>query len=356
MNFRVESEDGIDYLRATARIPKREAEICEAVCELYNMGMLCFSFEVKYQTDYTHLADGGVRVIDVGPHNALTGAAIVTTPAYPDAVALDLVAELQDGGELTATERGETMPKEQMTAEVNEEEVQVAEETVAEKAAETEAVAETQAEEAVAEDAAKEDEKQDDDTDDVKDDDPDQDDVVAEVVMHRVETEQTYHAGDPRWNEPATVCTQVTETVVETVEEGEDGAAVAEAEEPVAVAEEDEKDRKIAELETRIAELEVIESKYNEIMKAEAEKALAEKQAKAKAFAEKQGLDVADTAVAEAINALDYAKIAELTMAQVKDDEPEIVGEPAQKITLASFVELDVGENAYGGLLNRRNK
>ena len=60
--------------------------------------------------------------------------------------------------------------------------------------------------------------------------------------------------------------------------------------------------------------------------------------------------------VAEAVKALDYAKIAELTMAQVKDEEPETVGEPVQTITLASFVELGVGENAYGGLLNRRNK
>ena len=66
---------------------------------------------------------------------------------------------------------------------------------------------------------------------------------------------------------------------------------------------------------------------------------------------------MADVAVAEAVKALDYAKIAELTMAQVKDEEPETVEEkPVQKIALASFVELDVGDNAYGGLLNRRNK
>lgn len=356
LNFRIETENSIDYLRATARIPKRESEICDAICDMYSKGLLCFSYEIKYQTDHTHRAEDGTLVIDVGPHNALTGLAIVSTPAYPDAVALDLVAELKDGGELTATERGETMPKEQMTAEVNEEEVQVAEETVAEKAAETEAVAETQTEETVAEDAA-EDEKQDDADDVDAKDEEDNDDAVAEVVMHRIETEQTYHAGNPKWDEPATVCTQVTETVVETVEEGPDGAAVAEAEEPVVIAEEDEKDRKIAELETRIAELEVIEGKYNEIMKAEAEKALAEKQAKAQAFAEKQGLDVTDVAVAEAISALDYAKIAELTMAQARDEEPEAKEEPAKMITLASFVELDVGEqNSYGGLLNRRNK
>lgn len=352
LNFRVETEDDVDYLRATARIPKREAEICEAVTEMFNEGLLCFSFEVKYLTEDTHIAEGGARIIDVGPHNALTGCAIVSVPACREAVALDLVAELKDGGELTATERGETMPKEQMTAEVIEEEVQVAEEAVAENApADEENKAET--EEAVAEDAADENDTQDDKEDGEDDKD---DDAVAEVVMHAVETEQVYHKGNPDWNEPDTVRTTVTETVVETVEDEENGEAVAESETPVVVAEEDEKDRKIAELETRIAELEVIEGKYNEIMKAEAEKALAEKQAKAKAFAEKQGLDVSDVAVAEAINALDYAKIAELTMAQVKGDEPETKEEPAKTITLASYIELDVGENTYGGLLNRRNK
>lgn len=353
LNFRVDTEDDVDYLRATARIPKRETEICEAITEMYNEGLLCFSFEVKYLTDDTHIAEGGARIIDVGPHNALTGCAIVSVPACREAVALDLVAELKDGGELTATERGETMPNEQMTAEVVEEEIQVAEEAVAEDALVDEEDKD-ETEETVAEDAADENEVQDDKEDD---EDKDNDDAVAEVVMHAVETEQVYHKGNPDWNEPDTVRTTVTETVVETVEDEENGEAVAESEAPVVVAEEDEKDRKIAELETRIAELEVIESKYNEIMKAEADKALAEKQAKAKAFAEKQGLNVTETAVAEAISALDYAKIAELTMALAQDEEPEADEEPVQKITLASFVELDVGDqNSYGGLLNRRNK
>ena len=111
----------------------------------------------------------------------------------------------------------------------------------------------------------------------------------------------------------------------------------------------------VAELDSRIAELEEIKGKYDAMIAEEQEKALAEKREKAKAFAEKQGLDVKEAAVAEAIENLDYTKIAELTMAQVQEEEPvQEASEPA--ITLASFVELDISEDKYGGLLSRRNK
>ena len=71
-------------------------------------------------------------------------------------------------------------------------------------------------------------------------------------------------------------------------------------------------------------------------------------------FAEKQGLNVEDTAVAEAIEKLDYEKIAELSMAEEQEEKPV---EPAkQTITLASFVEMDVpSDDKYGGLLRRKN-
>ena len=81
---------------------------------------------------------------------------------------------------------------------------------------------------------------------------------------------------------------------------------------------------------------------------------MAKKRACASAFAKKQGLDVEDAAVAEAINNLDYAKIAELSMAEEQDDAE---AEPAAPtITLASFVEMEVSDDKYGGLLGRRNK
>ena len=110
----------------------------------------------------------------------------------------------------------------------------------------------------------------------------------------------------------------------------------------------------IAELDRQITELTEIKGKYDAMIAEAQEKALSEKRACAKVFAEKQGLDVNDTAVAEAIENLDYAKIAELTMAE--EQEPEEVIPEKQEVTLASFVEMEVGNDKYGGLLNRKNK
>lgn len=350
-NFRMVNEDGVEYLQATARVPKRESEICERLTEMYEMGKLCFSFEVVYRVEDTHLGANGANIIDVGPNNAILGLAVVSRPAYQTSVALDLVAELDDGGEPTA-ERGETetMPKEQMNAEQVEE--IVAEEVKAEE------------EHLNAEDQEKpEDEDMDDKEPEAPEDEDDEiataedagvaqaEDATAEVVMHRVELEQTYRKGDPRCGEPDTVCTETTETVVETVDE----------EAPVATAEEDEKDRVIAELKTRIAELEVIEVKYNEIMKAEAAKALAEKQNKARAFAEKQGLDVSREDVANAIAELNYEAIANLSMEQaevaVAEQEEEKEPEIPAYFQMASYVDMDIKDNGeYGDMLSPVSK
>jgi len=156
--------------------------------------------------------------------------------------------------------------------------------------------------------------------------------VNAEVLEHSIDT----HESVENWGGEPVHVIEYHERVIETMEEA--GTV-------------------IAELENQIAELNEIKAKYD-AMVAEREAAeLAEKQEKARVFAEKQGLNVTETCVAEAIAALDYAKIAELTMAQVKEEEPEPEAEPVQRISLASFVELDVGENKkYGGLLSRRNK
>lgn len=242
-------------------------------------------------------------------------------------------------------DRGETdlKDKEKMTAEVTEDvqETAVAEETEEAPAAEEAEVV------TIAEDTPDEDEGEEvtEPEDKSEEEDPEDranaevQDAQAEVLEHSVDV----HESVENWGGEPLHVTEVRERVVETLEQAENVIA--------------EKDQKINELETRIAELEQIEKDYNAIIAEREAQALAEKQAKAQAFAEKQGLDVTDVAVAEAISALDYAKIAELTMAQAKDEEPEAKEEPAQMITLASFVELDVGEqNSYGGLLNRRNK
>lgn len=365
--------DGVISLYATARVPKREQDICLRLVELYEMGRLCVSFEVRYNPEYTVEKDG-VLFIDANENNAMTGIALVSVPACEDAVALDMVAEVADGSDIVAesdeqiSQRGETetMPKEmEMTAEV--EETVVAEETAQ---AETEAVQEetpiavaegegasesggegasegggSGASEGGGAGASGDDDSGDDTPDDAGDaliNDPDEEqkanaeaqDANAEVVDHSIETYESVEKC-PETGETMHVQV-VTERLIETVD-------------PATVIA--EKDAKIAELETKVAELEQIKAQYDEIIAEREAKALAEKQAKAKAFAEKQGLNAEDTAVAEAIKNLDYTKIAELSMAE-EQDEPQ--AEPVQRITLASFVEMDVGDDKYGGLLSRK--
>lgn len=338
--------DGVISLYATARVPKREQDICLRLAELYDMGRLCVSFEVRYNPEYTIEKDG-VLFIDANEDNALTGIALVSVPACVDAVALDMVAEVADDSvaivaesEEHNSERGETetMPKEmEMTAEV--------EETVAEETAQAEAEAvqeetpvavaeeESTAESAEGESAesaetvvAEEEQNANAES---------QEDANAEVLDHSVET---YEAVEKCPETGETMHVQVvTERLVETVD-------------PATVIA--EKDAKIAELETRIAELEQVKAQYDEIIAEREAQVLAEKQAKARAFAEKQGLNADDTAVAEAIRELDYTKIAELSMAEEKEEVKE---EPAkQTITLASFVEMEVSDDKYGGLLSRK--
>lgn len=373
--------DGVISLYATARVPKREQDICLRLVELYEMGRLCVSFEMRYNPEYTVEKDG-VLFIDANENNAMTGIALVSVPACEDAVALDMVAEVADGSDIVAeseeqiSQRGETetMPKEmKMTAEV--EETVVAEETAQ---AETETVQEetpiavaegegasesggegasesggegasegggSGASEGGGAGASGDDDSGDDTSDDAGDaliNDPDEEqkanaeaqDANAEVVDHSIETYESVEKC-PETGETMHVQV-VTERLIETVD-------------PATVIA--EKDAKIAELETKIAELEQIKAQYDEIIAEREAKALAEKQAKAKAFAEKQGLNAEDTVVAEAIKNLDYTKIAELSMAE-EQDEPQ--AEPVQTITLASFVEMEVSDDKYGGLLSRK--
>lgn len=87
---KVQDEHGISLL-GTARINKRNADVTQAIFELYERGELNFSFEILAQ----HISEeGGVTVVDVAEGNRLTAMAIVTTPAYPSATALSLAAEL----------------------------------------------------------------------------------------------------------------------------------------------------------------------------------------------------------------------------------------------------------------------
>ena len=346
-------ENGVVSLYGKIKIPKRDRDIIYRLVDLYEMGRFAVSVELSYDPREVVLKDGG-KFIEASENSSLTGLCLVWKPACADAYALDMVAEAADDSEeivaeseeLTS-ERGEenSMEKEKnLTAEVEEQEVEqteaVAEENTEAVAEEqTEAVAEagkTVAEEetVTAEDAEnkEEDPEEEDGEKDKEETVAEQQEANAEVLEHSVDTHESVEQWCPDC--PPVHVIEYHERIIETME---DAGAL------------------IAELDKQIAELTEIKGKYDMII-AEAEaKELAEKQEKAKAFAEKQGLDVNETAVAEAIEALDYAKIAELTMAQVQEEEPA-KEEVAPAITLASFVELDVSEDKYGGLLGPRSK
>lgn len=75
-----------------ARIMKRNKAVCTAVGELFASGNLKFSFEISCG-EYSTLEDG-TMLIDASKENFLEGMCIVWSPACPDAVAKELVAEL----------------------------------------------------------------------------------------------------------------------------------------------------------------------------------------------------------------------------------------------------------------------
>lgn len=248
-----------------ARIPKREEDVCACVAELYNQGMLNFSFEIKYTPDAVIEIDG-VTYVDAAELNALTGMAIVSVPAYRESVAYSLVAEAETDGVLVDNEGVEqSMTLEEAMKAIEEKDALIAEkdQVLAEK-----------------------------------------DSLIAEK--------------DAILAEKDSVIALSAETISRLEAEKED-EALKEKEEK-----DEEKDKmfeelaaaneKIAALNSTIAELEVFKAELEAIKAEQAEIELREKQNKAKAFAEKQNLDVTEDVVAKAIAELDYETLASLTM------------------------------------------
>jgi len=133
-HFEKETDEGtgVTSLIGYARVWKRNKSVCEALGELFAMGKLKFSFEVACGS--VSKKEDGTIVIDADEKNHLEGMCVVSFPAYPDAVAMQLVAEVN-----AQSEEAEEMPKKKNLT--------VAEETVVE-AAEVEGVdASTEAEE-----------------------------------------------------------------------------------------------------------------------------------------------------------------------------------------------------------------
>ena len=118
-----EMENGEVALIGYARVLKRNKHVCKAICELFANGALKVSFEIACGS-YEELDDKTI-LIDKAENNYLEGMCIVSFPACPKAVAMDLVAEINGIGK-----EAEDMPDVIETVEVVAEEA--AEEAIAE--------------------------------------------------------------------------------------------------------------------------------------------------------------------------------------------------------------------------------
>ena len=360
---KVVDEFGVS-LYGEARIPKREADICAAICEMYANGMLNFSFEITYVPEGV-VMDNGVFLIDAYPGNTLTGMAVVSVPAYPEATALALVAEHKEGqtdlttgtpvlaegmSEEANEDEVKTMPKEMenvIAEEVVETEAPATEEVVAE--AETENVEEAVvAEETVAEEAVAT-------TSDVVTVDT----LGSDVKEHVTETEPAMNAdgtGEAQaeiFNVPDPGDSVPADELPEAVEL-EDGRGT----ETVEMIEEHHMkivrrlEMKIAELEEKLSDYEVMKAELDQYKADEKEKERLAKIAKAEAYAKNIGLDVAVAEVRAAVDSMDYEKIADLMMASVEAVDTTESTDTAEKAVICEDMKIETADdNTYGGLI-----
>lgn len=326
LNFRkVNDEYGVSLI-GEARFPKRERVICERIIELYEMGELNFSFEIKYTEDNV-VNEDGVMYIDVAEHNVLVGMAVVSVPAYQESFALSLTAE--DHTEVgTAAEEAnkgvENMDEAEMIVDVqetvaetiineadgnsaseNSEALACAEETTPVTG---EATAEVVTEETIAEETV----------------DNEEDEARNEEEEHIEENEEEKNEEDD-------------EAPVEATAEADTSIAQTEVDWAIERAQYMALEAEVANLraqqtalEAEIERLRACEAELAAINAAKEAERMINEQNRARAFAEKQGLKIENEAVASAIESLDYKAIAELAMAQETES-------PAPEVTIASY-------------------
>lgn len=143
----VATENDGEALVGYARILKRNKAVCKAIGELFAEGALKFSFEIacgSYET-----LDDKTILIDAADDNYLEGMCVVSFPACPEAVALQLVAEIEACNK-DLTKEAEDMPNEEAEQPI---ETVVAEE-VTEQEAEQTAEVKPETDEVVAEETA----------------------------------------------------------------------------------------------------------------------------------------------------------------------------------------------------------
>lgn len=110
-----ELDDGEVALVGYARVMKRNKRVCKAIGELFAEGSLKFSFEISCGT-YQVLEDDTI-LIDAADNNFIEGMCIVSFPACPEAVALELVAEINGIGK-EADDMNEVVESAEVIAEV----------------------------------------------------------------------------------------------------------------------------------------------------------------------------------------------------------------------------------------------
>jgi len=135
----VATENDGEALVGYARILKRNKAVCKAIGELFAEGALKFSFEIACGS-YETLEDQTI-LIDAADDNYLEGMCVVSFPACPEAVALQLVAEIEACNK-DLTKEADDMPNEEtvVAEEVTAQEAEPEQKETAEVKPETEEV------------------------------------------------------------------------------------------------------------------------------------------------------------------------------------------------------------------------
>ena len=284
---KVNAQYGVS-LYGQARIPKREKQICDAVLELYRLGMLNFSCEIKYVYPSGVIRVGDVMYIDANPQNVLTGMCVVTHPAFDEATALDLVAEQTDDKEVSQPMENENM------------------QTVAEEVNQNAEVANANAEVANAEVATAE---------------------TAETVEATAETvEANAEVANAEDNPIVPEEPEHEEPEVDEPDDPDDEDELTRAMNQIS-----EQQNRICELEAQLATLNQLQAELEALRAEKAALELAERVGKARLFAEKSGLDLNAEKVAEAVNSANFELLAEMNL-EAKPDEQ--VGMLVSEMTL----------------------
>lgn len=108
---KVNDEYGVSLI-GEARVAKRNKEICEALETMYAEGNLNFSFEI---TAAKTITENGITYVDADEGNNLIGMAVVSIPAYPEAKALALVAEADQEDRMLRSFEGALIDLAEMT-------------------------------------------------------------------------------------------------------------------------------------------------------------------------------------------------------------------------------------------------